>query len=74
MADLGYLSQKIGGAIDKILCENFDKRSRMMPAGKYVSLCFDDFPQSAARIAAPLIEKRNWRATWYVSGAFEDKV
>ncbi|MEL7540008.1 MAG: polysaccharide deacetylase family protein, partial [Pseudomonadota bacterium] len=74
MADLGYLSQKIGGAIDKILCQNLDKRSRAMPAGKYVSLCFDDFPQSAARLAAPMIEKRDWRATWYVSGAFEGKV
>jgi len=74
MADLGYLSQKIGGAIDKILCENFDKSSRPLPAGKYVSLCFDDFPQSAARLAAPMIEKRDWRATWYVSGAFEGKV
>ena len=74
MADLGYLSQKIGGAIDKILCENFDKRSRALPAGRYVSLCFDDFPQSAARLAAPMSEKRDWRATWYVSGSFEGKV
>ncbi|MEO1188809.1 MAG: polysaccharide deacetylase family protein [Pseudomonadota bacterium] len=74
MADLGYLSQKIGGAIDKILCENFDKRRRTLPAGKYVSLCFDDFPQSAARLAAPMIEKRNWRATWYIAGAFEGTV
>lgn len=74
MADLGYLSQKIGGAIDKILCENFDKRRRTLPAGKYVSLCFDDFPQSAVRLAAPMIEKRDWRATWYVSGAFEGKI
>lgn len=73
MADLGYLSQKIDGAISKFLCENFDKRTRTMPAGKYVSLCFDDFPQSAARNAAPMIEQRGWRATWYVAGGFMGK-
>ena len=44
-----------------------------MPAGKYVSLCFDDFPQSAAHNAAPLIEQRSWRATWYVAGGFMDQ-
>lgn len=70
MADLGYLSRKIDGAIDKILCENFDKRACQLPAGRYVSLCFDDFPQSAARTAAPMIERCDWRATWYVSGGF----
>ena len=73
MADLGYLSRKIDGAIDKILCENFDKRAVTLPAGRYVSLCFDDFPQSAAQIAAPMIERRDWRATWYVAGGFMDK-
>lgn len=72
MADLGYLSRKIDGAIDKILCENFDKRTLTLPSGRYVSLCFDDFPQSAARIAAPMIESRDWRATWYVAGGFLD--
>ncbi len=70
MADLGYISRKIDGAIDKILCENLNKRSRKLPAGRYVSLCFDDFPQSAAQNAAPMIEKRGWRATWYVAGGF----
>ena len=74
MAGLSYLSQKIGGAIDKILCENFDRRRCALPAGKYVSLCFDDFPQSAIRLAAPMIERHDWRATWYVSGAFEGTV
>lgn len=74
MAGRNHLSQKIGGAIDKILCERFDIRRCALPAGKYVSLCFDDFPQSAVRLAAPMIERRNWRATWYVSGAFEGTV
>lgn len=44
-----------------------------MPAGKFVSLCFDDFPQSAVHNAAPLIEQRGWRATWYVAGGFMDQ-
>jgi len=73
MSDLGYLSQKIDCAISKFLCQNFEKRTRTMPAGKYVSLCFDDFPKSAAHNAAPMIEERGWRATWYVAGSFMGK-
>lgn len=73
MSDLGYLSQKIDGAISKFLCERLEKRTRTLPAGKYVSLCFDDFPQSAARNAAPMIEQLGWRATWYVAGGFMGK-
>lgn len=70
MSGLRVISEKIGGAIDKTLCEVFERRMCTLPAGKYVSLCFDDFPQSAAKNAAPLIEDRDWRATWYVSGGF----
>lgn len=70
MADLGYLSQKIDGAIDRILCENFGKCRRKLPAGRYVSLCFDDFPKCSADTAAKMIEQRGWRATWYVAGGF----
>lgn len=73
MSDLGYLSQKIDCAISKFLCEKLEKRTRTLPAGKYVSLCFDDFPQSAALNAAPMIEQRGWRATWYVAGGFMGK-
>ena len=72
MTDLDYVSQKITGVIDKFLCEKFHKRTAKLPAGKYVSLCFDDFPQSAAQVAAPMIEARGWRATWYVAGSFMD--
>lgn len=64
------LPQKIGGAIDRVLCETFEKREREIPAGRYVSLCFDDFPKSAATVAAPMIEQLGWRATYYVSGGF----
>ncbi|MEL6857219.1 MAG: polysaccharide deacetylase family protein [Pseudomonadota bacterium] len=70
MADLDYVSQKITGVIDKFLCEKLHKRTAQLPTGKYVSLCFDDFPKSAAETAAPMIEARGWRATWYVAGCF----
>lgn len=70
MTDFGYFSQKIGGAIDRLLCETLERRPRSLPSGRYVSLCFDDFPKSAATNAAPMIEARGWRATWYVAGGF----
>ncbi len=70
LSDHRNLTQKVDGAISRFLCENFETRPRRLPAGKYVSLCFDDFPQSAARHAAPMIEQRGWRATWYVAGGF----
>lgn len=70
MADFGYYSQKIRGRIDDILCRSLSKRTQKLPSGRYVSLCFDDFPQSAALTAAPIIEQRGWRATWYVAGGY----
>lgn len=72
MADLGYFSQKIRSGIDGILCRSMAKRTQKLPSGRYVSLCFDDFPQSAALTAAPMIERLGWRATWYVAGGFMD--
>lgn len=73
MPDLSLITEKISRAVDKTLCERFERRLRPLPTGKYVSLCFDDFPQSAAHNAAPLIEQRGWRATWYVAGGFMDQ-
>ena len=70
MADFGYFSQKIRSGIDGILCRSMAKRTQKLPAGRYVSLCFDDFPQSAALTAAPMIERLGWRATWYVAGGY----
>lgn len=72
MADFGYLSQKIRGAIDGIACRSVVRQNQKLPSGRYVSLCFDDFPQSAAVTAAPMIESLGWHATWYVSGGFQD--
>ena len=73
MADLGYFSQKIGGTIDRVLCETLEKREYKLPAGRFVSFCFDDFPKSAVENAAPMLEARDWRATWYVAGGFLGK-
>ena len=70
MADFGYFSQKIGDTIDRVLCETFEKREEKLPEGRFVSFCFDDFPKSAAELGAPMLEARNWRATWYVAGGF----
>ncbi len=70
MADLGYVSQKMSGAIDAFLCRAFAKNTVKLPKGRFVSLCFDDFPRTAALTAAPMIEARDWRATWYVAGGF----
>lgn len=36
-----------------------------------VSVTFDDFPRSAAETAAPELERRGWRATWYAACGFE---
>jgi peptidoglycan/xylan/chitin deacetylase (PgdA/CDA1 family) len=74
MADLGYFSEKITNAIDRVLCERFEKRERTLPAGRFVSLCFDDFPRSAVETAAPMIERLGWRATWYISGGVKGKI
>lgn len=35
-----------------------------------VSFSFDDFPKSAATIAAPALEQRDWRATYYAAAGF----
>lgn len=70
MPDFGYFSQNIGGAIDRLLCRTLEKRPHRLPEGRFVTLCFDDFPKSAVDIAAPMIEVRDWRATWYVAGGY----
>ena len=71
MADFGYFSQKIGDTIDRVLCDTFAKREQKLPTGRFVSLCFDDFPKSAVELAAPMLEARGWRATWYVAGGLK---
>jgi len=70
VSSFDLITDKVGGAVAKHLCAHFERRLRPLPPGKYVSLCFDDFPKSAAETAAPMIEARGWRASWYVSGGF----
>lgn len=69
MTPLKTLYRKVRRRIDETICLHADKRRRDLPSGRYVSLCFDDFPQSSAINAAPLIENAAARATWYASGA-----
>lgn len=35
-----------------------------------VSFTFDDFPRSAALVAAPMLERRGWRGTYYTAMGF----
>lgn len=70
MLDLGYISRKMRAKIDGIVSRTLAKQPMRLPAGRYVSLCFDDFPKSSAETAAPMIEQLGWRATWYVAGGY----
>lgn len=71
MTPFTNLARKVRRRIDETACLHANKQRRDLPSGRYVSLCFDDFPQSSAINAAPLIESFAARATWYVSGALE---
>jgi peptidoglycan/xylan/chitin deacetylase (PgdA/CDA1 family) len=42
---------------------------RLRSAGPMVSFTFDDVPESAASIGAPMVEEHGGRATFYVSGS-----
>lgn len=70
MSEQKVLSQKIRNGIDGVLCRSMVKRVFPLPAGRYVSLCFDDFPKSAATVGAPLVEAMGWKATFYVAGSY----
>lgn len=70
MPDFRYISQNVSETIDNFRSRTFGRDLAALPEGKFVSFSFDDFPQSAARTAAPMLEARGWRATWYVCGEF----
>jgi len=72
MVDLGNFSKRVHGTINNVLSRSMHRACHDLPAGRYVSLCFDDFPKSAVENAAPMIEARDWRATWYACGGFQD--
>jgi peptidoglycan/xylan/chitin deacetylase (PgdA/CDA1 family) len=70
MSEQKPLSQKIRSGIDGVLCRSMVKRVFPLPPGRYVSLCFDDFPKSAATVGAPMVEAMGWNATFYVAGSY----
>ena len=41
--------------------------ARLAPGRRWVSICFDDFPRSAARLGAEVVEAQGARATYYVA-------
>jgi peptidoglycan/xylan/chitin deacetylase (PgdA/CDA1 family) len=55
--------------VDNRLARQFRTRLHRLPAGQpMVSFTFDDIPDSAAEVGAPLVEAHGGRATFYVSG------
>lgn len=73
MADKSYKLIGLVHKIDRLATRHLQKRLMDLPSGRYVSLCFDDFPAISAGFAADRIEARDWRATWYVCGGLEGK-
>lgn len=55
--------------VDNRLARHFRTTLHRLPAGQpMVSFTFDDIPDSAAEVGAPLVEAHGGRATFYVSG------
>lgn len=74
MTSFTAIRQKLIRIVDQNLCRVFYRRNAVLPEGRFVSFCFDDFPKSSADIAANMLETRGWRGTWYVAGSFEGTV
>lgn len=74
MTSFADLKQKFIRALNRNLCRIFYRRDVPLPEGRFVTICFDDFPKSSAETASAMLEKRGWRATWYVVGSFEGAV
>ena len=71
MLSAAALKEKSVRVVNRNLCRVFHRRVLPLPAGRFVSICFDDFPKSSVTCAAGMLEARGWRGTWYVAGAFE---
>ncbi|WP_300380695.1 polysaccharide deacetylase family protein [Henriciella sp.] len=69
MADLGNFLQNPVEKIRKSLPRFLAKDISPLPEGRYVSICFDDFPKSAAIRAKHELDRRDWKATWYAVGS-----
>lgn len=69
MADLGNFLRKPVDKIRQTLPRFLARDPAPLPEGRYVSICFDDFPKSAAIIAKRELDRRDWKATWYAVGS-----
>ncbi|MDJ0920319.1 MAG: polysaccharide deacetylase family protein [Henriciella sp.] len=74
MPDLRYISRNLSETLENLSARTFGQDKVDLPKGKFVSFNFDDFPQSAVRAAAPMLEAKGWRATWYVCGELIEQV
>lgn len=61
-------SESLPRKIKRGLARRFVSRPFVLPHQPIVSFTFDDIPESAARIGAPLLEKWGVRGTFYVAG------
>ena len=69
MTALGYYIRKPAEKIRAVAPRLVSRDLRTLPTGRFVSICFDDFPKSAFTQAMPALARRNWKATWYVAGS-----
>ena len=73
---LNHVAPKVGARlsafrarVDNRLARHFRPALHRLPAGQpMVSFTFDDIPDSAAKIGAPLVEAHGGHATFYVAG------
>jgi len=68
MTALGYHLQKPVQKIREAAPRFVATDKRLLPRGRHVSICFDDFPKSAVSEALPALSRRGWKATWYAAG------
>ena len=68
MADLGYFLQNPVRKIRETLPRFVARDTLDLPQGRHVSICFDDFPKSAATLGRAELGQRGWKATWYAAG------
>ncbi len=68
MTALGYYLQKPVQKIREAAPRFVATDKRLLPRGRHVSICFDDFPKSAVTEALPALTRRGWKATWYAAG------
>lgn len=69
------LIQRVRRRVTRELATHFIKRqSRIALQGRYVSICFDDFPASAASAGAEILQDTGARGTYYLSAGLSNSV